>query len=323
MRLLITGGSGFIGTNVVQHCIDSNIPFINVDISKPLNPGHDAYWKRGDILDYKGLFGIFKSFKPTAVLHLAARTDTDIYDLTADISQYRQNTDGTINVLKCIKATADIDRVIITSSMFVCKHDFKPRHDEDFDPFTLYGLSKVLTEKYTREANLPCVWTIIRPQTIWGPWSMRYRHTMFKVMKKGLYFHPDKRDVYRSYGYIGNVVWQIISMLNAPAKMVNKKTFYVGDLPINLLEWVNCVSLTLIGRNVRKLPTPIVKGIAVSGDILKKMGIPFPITSTRFNSMVQNYITSIDKTIDEFGTPPHTMEMGIQEFVNWSENHKD
>jgi nucleoside-diphosphate-sugar epimerase len=175
----------------------------------------------------------------------------------------------------------------------------------------------MITEKYTREAGLGCTWTIIRPQTIWGPWSLRYRDVMFRVMRKGLYFHPSKNNVYRAYGYVKNVVWQIQQILEAPKEKVHQQVFYVGDKPINLLDWVQCISHELTGKSARIIPTPFVRGLALTGDVLKKLNISFPITSTRFNSMTQDYLTPVDKTYKTLGQPLYNMKEGAKEIVEW------
>ena len=317
MKLLITGGSGFIGTNLVQDCIDNNVDCTNVDWNPPLNDAHTPYWQACDIMNSQRLSEIFAAYQPTHVVHLAARTDTDIYELDGDLNEYIQNTEGAKHVLECIKATGSVERAIITSSMFVCEAGYMPQHDQDYKPFTLYGVSKKLTEVYTREANLSCTWTIIRPQTIWGPWSLRYRDVMFKVLKKGLYFHPSKRNVRRAYGYVGNVVWQIQQILQADTNTVHQQVFYVGDTPIDLRQWVEEIARKLTGKPVRILPTALVKGIALTGDLLTKGNIPFPLTSTRFNSMTQDYLAPIDKTYRVLGSPPFTMKEGVRAMIAW------
>ena len=315
----MTGGSGFIGTNLITHLSPSH-EILNLDWNPPLNPFQTKYWCDCDIMEEDKVLALFKKFKPDVVIHLAARTDTDIYELDGDLAEYIQNTVGSKIILDCIKQTPSIQRAIITSSMFVCKAGYMPKHDQDYSPFTLYGVSKKLTEEYTREAGLNCIWTIIRPQTIWGPWSMRYTNVMFRVMKKGLYFHPDKANVQRAYGFSGNVTWQIEQIINATKERVHEQVFYVGDRPINLLEWVHGISHHLVQKPARVIPTSVIKGIALGGDMLKILNVPFPITSTRFNSMVQNYLTPIEKTFEVLGEPPNDMQKGISIFINWYQN---
>jgi nucleoside-diphosphate-sugar epimerase len=290
---------------------------VNIDWNPPLDPEQRPFWREVDIMDRTAVEQAFKEFEPTHVIHLAARTDTDEL---VDVDAYRQNHEGTRILLEVVKQHAVIERIIVTSTQFVCEAGYQPAHDLDFKPFTVYGESKRRTELVTREAGLNCAWTIIRPTTIWGPWSLRYRDVMFKVMRKGLYFHPGKGRVVRSYGYVGNVVWQIDRMLSVPRALVDRQVLYVGDRPFDLKEWVEVVSRELTGKPVRYIPTALIRLMAWGGDVLKAVHIPFPITSGRFRSMTSDYVTPMDKTIQVVGEAPWSIQDGVKAMVRWYDN---
>ena len=314
MRLVVTGGSGFIGTNFMASHIASGIPLLNLDWNPPLDAGQNAWWKEVDLMDIPAMKAALTEFDPTHIVHLAARTDTDEL---VDVDAYRQNHEGTRILLDIVRTLPQVERIVVTSTQFVCEAGYQPKHDLDFKPFTVYGESKRRMEMITRDAALDCAWCIIRPTTIWGPWSLRYRDVMFKVMRKGLYFHPGKKKVVRSYGYVGNVVWQINRMLSVPREVMDGQVFYVGDQPIDLKVWVEAVSKALVGKPVRYIPGWFIRMVALGGDVLKFMHIPFPITSGRYRSMTSDYITPMDKTIERLGEAPFSMEQGIAETVKW------
>jgi GlcNAc-P-P-Und epimerase len=315
MRILITGGSGFIGTNLVEKLASTGKhTILNIDNVKPKMASHNQYWRECDILDASTVDRIFNSFKPEAVVHLAARTDTDPRNTLDD---YVLNTRGSENILNAIKNCRETQRAVITSTQFVHQYKGMPQHDEDFAPHTIYGESKVIMEKMTRSANLACTWTIIRPTNIWGPWHLRYPFEFWKVLSKGFYIHPGRKPVVRSYGYVGNVVAQIIAILESPREKVNTKVFYVGDPSIDIYYWVNGFSLGQTGKNVRVVPRFIVRTLAIVGDIFFLLRLKFPITSSRYRSMTNSNTAPMESTIEALGMPPYSLEKGIEETVEW------
>ena len=98
---------------------------------------------------------------------------------------------------------------------------------------------------------------------------------------------------------------------------MNGRVFYVGDPPFDLRTWVEAVSKALTGRSVRYIPTWAVRTLAVTGDVLKGVGLPFPITSGRFRSMTSDYITPMDRTIEALGPAPFSVEEGVKAMVAW------
>lgn len=313
-KILITGGSGFVGTNLISMLITKKkYQIMNIDIANPKLDLHDKYWNPCDILDRSKIIESFSSFNPDFVIHLAAKVDVDGISL----DDYIVNITGTKNILDAIQDTKSVKKVIITSTQFVNQYNGVPKHDEDFAPHTVYGESKVITEQLTRKSNLKCCWTIIRPTNIWGPWHWRYPHEFWKVIADGKYYHPIGKKVTRSYGYVGNVVWQIQRILEIEEDKVNRQVFYVGDKPINILDWVNGFSNMQIGKNVRLIHPLFIKSLAIFGDVLKLIGLKFPITSSRFKSMTTSNDAPMNKTFEVLGDPPYKLEESIRETVDW------
>src|SRR6187399_2676927 len=114
MKILITGGSGFIGTNAIEAFAALGWAIMNYSIDPPLNATQAGVWRQGDIMDVGSLTAAFRDFQPDAVLHLAARADCD--ENTTVETGYAVNTKGTSNVLEAIRATPSVARSIITST---------------------------------------------------------------------------------------------------------------------------------------------------------------------------------------------------------------
>lgn len=317
-KVLVTGGSGFIGTNLIEYLQTKSDNLLNVDVNPPLCSGHRHFWKNVSILNREALINAFTEYEPTCVVHLAARTDV-VEDTTVE-RDYRVNTIGTENVISAIKATPSITRVVITSTQYVHRPGHIPTDDNDCEPHTVYGRSKVVTEKLTRQANLNCTWTIIRPTNIWGPWHMRHRSELLRVLKKGLYLYPGRKTVTKSYGYVKNIVYYIQLILEMPEEKVNAKTFYIGDEPADQFHWINSMSRQLKGRDVYVVPRFLMHFMASLGDIITLVrGRKFILTSSRYSNMITDYLTPMKKTFDVLGKGPHTVEQGIRDTAAWLE----
>ena len=313
-RILCTGASGFIGTHLIDSLLAQGTELINIDIAAPKKASHDAYWRECNVLDLDRLKVIFSEYRPSHVIHLAARTTME----GRSLEDFRDNTVGTANVLEATNLTASVSQIIVTSSQHVRKPGSGlPKHDEDYVPHGLYGESKVIAEKLTRAADLACAWTIIRPTTIWGPLHPSLPRGLWRIMQKGLYFHPKNDSVIRSYGYVENVVWQIEQILQGPASLVDHKTYYLGDEPISQLEWINAFTRALTGRSVRQVPKSFIYLLAKLGDALGCLGIGFPMNSPRFFNLTTDNPIPITPTNTAFGLPPFSLCQGIELTVRW------
>jgi GlcNAc-P-P-Und epimerase len=323
VKILITGGSGFIGTNLVQYFLDQGVEVLNIDVQPPQNNKHVEYFIKTDVLDLRSLKEVFSNFLPTHVVHLAARTDLD----GSDIDDYCVNTDGVRNVADAISHTPSIERCIFTSSKLVCATGHTPVGYTEYCPNTVYGKSKVLGENIVHDSGtLNCVWSIVRPTSIWGPWSdlphIPYGR-FFQMVAKGMYLHPGHSNPPKSYGYVGNFCFQIQKLLLAPESFVDRKTYYLSDYDtFTILEWANLISRQLRGRDVIVLPDLIVNFLAKIGDVLTSSGLKsFPLTSFRLANMrADTTIPLLKDTRFVTGDLPFTVERGVEETLRWFGN---
>lgn len=317
VKLLLTGASGFIGTHLVRLAAQRGHDILNLDIRAPSLAEQRAHWRECDIMHADKLATMMREFAPECVAHLAARTDC--VETTTVEEGYRVNTIGTGNVLEAVRGCPSVERTLITSTQFVFNRGATmPAHDQDFSPHTVYGQSKVISEKLTRAANLPSTWTIVRPTNVWGPWHLRQRENFFYALERGIYVHPGRTPVTRSYGYVGNVVHQMLALLAAPREKVNANVFYLGDRPLELLTWVNAFSNRLKGRTARVAPTSLIKLLGRLGDGISKVtGKPFLITTSRFRSMTEPYVVPMEPTLELIGDPPFTLEQGVELTASW------
>jgi nucleoside-diphosphate-sugar epimerase len=315
MRIFITGGSGFIGTHFLQKVlkIAPDAQICNYDLTSPKLSEHTPFWIKGDILDADCLRSEMEKFRPTHVVHMAARTDTD----GTRVEDYRINTDGSANLLKAIQATPSIERALFISTQYVIGPGHLAADPRYHNPHTVYGRSKCIMEDMIWDAKLSCCWTIVRPTNIWGAWHPRYDKEFWSVLKRGRYLHPGGEPVYRAYGYVGNIVEQIWALLTMPADQVNHQVVYVGDPVDDIKQWVNAFSVGLTGRKARVVPRPVLRGIAFIGDILRKFGIRFPLFSSRYHSMTESYSVNMDPTYKLLGKPVYSLEEGVEQTISW------
>jgi nucleoside-diphosphate-sugar epimerase len=317
MKVLVTGGSGFIGTNYIELLLrDDKAEFINVDNKPPRSVAHQKFWRECNILDAPRLEKIIKDFKPTHVVHLAAKTGLD----EKLLSDFAANIDGVESLVRILKGVSSLERAIFTSSLLVCKMGYVPKDDSEYKPTTLYGQSKVRGEQIIRSAkDLPYAWTIIRPISVWGPYAEEPYRNFFQSVSRNWYFHIGSGHYKRSMGYVENMVYQIHKLLLAPVEKVNRKVFYLGDSPpVDLYEFANEVQAVLGVRKIRHLPLCVVKLAAKSGDILKAMGWEkFPLTSFRLNNIRTEYMFNLQPIMDIAAPLPYDFKTGIRRTVQY------
>lgn len=317
-KILVTGASGFIGTNIVEDLIKKGYSVCNVDYNKPKIPERSNIWNNIDITEYSIFEKTVLDFNPDYIIHLAARTDLD----GKTLKDYDANITGVENLLKIIHKLPELKKVIITSSKFVTRNGYKIKNQFDYCPHTMYGKSKVETEKKVWENQPQCDWCIIRPTSIWGPWfGVPYRNFFDMVMHR-MYFHIGHIKCHKTYGYVGNAIYQIEKLLFTATPDVNNKIFYIGDEPAyEINEWADEIANEL-GFSVITMPVWIVKVLAKCGDILKWFGIHFPMQSFRFGNMTNDGINDMTNTFKIAPEVPFKRLEGTKITIEWIKKYE-
>jgi nucleoside-diphosphate-sugar epimerase len=312
-RFLITGGSGFIGTHLVERLAEPDATILNLDLVPPKLETHTPWWQACDIKAGEALTTRVAAFAPTHVVHLAARTNLD----GRTLEDYADNTLGTRNLLEALRACPTVERTVVASTQYVFRPGAAPESVRDYAPYSVYGESKVETERLTWALEPPGVWTIVRPTIVWGAWHPTMPQGIWRYIAKRWYLHPGREPIYRGYTFVGNVVAQIMAILQAPADDVHRQVLYLGEEPIDSFDWVNAFSVRLAGRPVRVVPRPVWRALAGVGDAAGRLGVGFPMTGARFRRMTTSDVSLVGETRARFGEPPHALEAAVDETVGW------
>ena len=317
MRVLITGGSGFIGTNLVTHFSARGDKVMSLDIVPPRNASHHNLWKPIDLLNAMELRSLVQDFAPEVIFHMAARTDLG----GCSVDDYSANIVGVENLIAAVEGLTSLRRLIFASSRLVCRIGYSPNDEFDYCPTTPYGESKVIGEQLVRDAisRLPCPTLIVRPTSIWGPWFDVPYKTFFLTIARGRYVHPGSNQILKSFGFIGNTIHELVRLMDAPTDAVAGKTFYLADYPpIDVAVMANTIQRTLDVASIRTVSVGMLRPVAWVGDCLKVLGWRNPpLTSFRLNNLLTPMVHELDPLQVVVGTLPYSMEEGVHITVDW------
>lgn len=112
MKILVTGGAGFIGSAVVRHIIENTTDAVinldkltyagNLESLKSVGCNDRYAFEQVDICNREALDLVFKSHKPDAVMHLAAESHVD-RSITGPAEFIQTNIVGTYNLLEAAR----------------------------------------------------------------------------------------------------------------------------------------------------------------------------------------------------------------------------
>jgi len=158
MRCLVTGGAGFIGSNLVDRLIDDGHTVIVIDdlsTGKEVNINPKAIFHKVDISEsYLIRTGWYKTVMKgvDTVFHLAAKARVQP-SIENPIEYHNVNVDGTLNMLKA-SVDAGVRRFIFSSSSSVYgdveQEDLPTTEESELNPMSPYALHKLIGEQYCK-----------------------------------------------------------------------------------------------------------------------------------------------------------------------------
>jgi len=174
MKVLVTGGAGFIGSHLVEKLIEENEVMIidNLDEGKREYVHEEAKFRKVDIRKKSKVESTVKDFNPEIIYHLAAYNDA-----MGSIEQPREaidtNIHGTVNILEaCIEN--DVKKIIYASSggLSYGEPEQTPTTEEhQLKPVYPYGITKtcgtLFIKDYSRRKNLN--YAVCRLGSVYGP----------------------------------------------------------------------------------------------------------------------------------------------------------
>lgn len=171
MRILVTGGAGFIGSHIVDLLIEKGFTVgvvDNLSHGKKENINQRAFFFKEDIISPK-LARIFSKFQPQTVSHHAALVNVS-QSLKQPLKDAQVNITGTLQVLEAAKKT-QVKQVIFASSVAVYGEtaNFPISETENLQPISVYGVSKATAEAYVGLYSQWFTPTIFRYTNVYGP----------------------------------------------------------------------------------------------------------------------------------------------------------
>jgi 2-alkyl-3-oxoalkanoate reductase len=261
MKVLVTGGSGFLGSHVAEQLSEAGHE-VRALVRKSSNRKFLSTLKNvilceGSVEDRKGIDEAMKGVD--AVVHSAglvkARNEAGFFEC---------NTQGTVNLLdSAIENAPNLVRFVHVSSLEACgpSLDRKPVPLDQELPVTAYGRSKLAAEKeiIARKDKLPSV--ILRPALIYGPREIEVFEA-FKAVRKRQYPVIGDGSMIACYTYGPDCARACIQAIDA-------------DVPSGSIYFVDDGAEPL--SMTRAMGEVIPEALGVKP--LFRMGIPFPVLS--------------------------------------------
>jgi 2-alkyl-3-oxoalkanoate reductase len=313
--LLLTGASGFIGSQAVLHFRKSGWRVIGTG----RRPSQDPDYFRWD-LTHRIPDSLLQRFpKPDVILHAAARSSP----WGSRQSFYRQNVVATQNILQLAKSL-QVQKLIFVSSSSVY---YEPRDQfgiTESTPLALtpvneYAASKQQSEAFVKE--FPGPWCILRPRAVYG----RGDSVLFPRILAAASAGRLPLLVRRGEPAIGDLL--SIQNLNNVFLKAATSPEVVGDFNItdNQAVPINEFLLSIFRRlrlrePKRQLSVETAFRVARWLEFVYQFALPWkepPITRFGVHVFAYSKTFNVQKMLDTFGQPAQSVEEAIDEFTQW------
>jgi UDP-glucose 4-epimerase len=221
MRVLVTGGAGFVGSHLVDALLNRGDEVAMLDhLKRTPRPWFTAALARGarlhvaDVRDLTEVRQAFAAERPDVVLHLAAQVDVrrSVADPPFDV---QVNVAGTVSVLEATREVG-VGRIVLASSAaaYGDPERLPTREDAPIAPLSPYGTSKAAAEwylaQYSRLHSMSAV--ALRMANVYGPRQDPHRESGVVAIFCGAAADGRPVTVFgdgaqtRDYVYVGDVV---------------------------------------------------------------------------------------------------------------------
>ena len=324
MRVLVTGGTGFIGSHLAEALVQRD-----VQVRCLLRKAGDLKWLKGlpieitigDCTDKVSLIEAVEGVEQ--VFHLAGVTKA-IHKKT----YFEVNAFGTENLIHaCLDHNPRIQKFIYLSSQAAagpCRNGGKKKESDQCEPVSAYGQSKWMGERLALAHAHEIPLLILRPCAVYGP-RERDIYTLFKLLSKRINPCLSGEDQHISLCYIEDVIQAIL--LSAQSHEPSGEIFFLSDGQDYRLKEIGNTFARAIGVNAYciRIPEWMIIGMASFSEYLSKVsGKPPLLNKGKIEEILQrNWVCDIAKAKRALGFEPHIpLEQGARLTYEWYKKEK-